>query len=199
MIKYYFKKQNKFKSGFTLVETLVAISIFSVSIVALISILANGISNTNYAKKKLIAAYLAQEGVEYVRNIRDTHVLYDPTSAQTGWTSFNTKLTNASCNNATNGCYLGDLLSTAYTNSTQPMISIPLNPCTSSTCANGAMLYDPSTGKYGYSGVASGYSRKITTSAISLNETKVTSTVYWTQGSGTKSIVFSENLFNWVE
>lgn len=69
----FFKKNNR---AFTLVETLVALSIFTVSILGLMSVLASGISNTNYAKQKMVATYLAQEGIEYVRNMRDTYVLY---------------------------------------------------------------------------------------------------------------------------
>lgn len=72
-------------TGFTLVETLVAISIFTMSILALFSVLAQGISNTGYAKKKMVASYLAQEGVEYVRNMRDNAVLY---TGGGNWASF---------------------------------------------------------------------------------------------------------------
>ncbi len=79
------KKKNKLNRGFTLVETLVAISIFTMSLLGLMSILASGISDTNYAKQKIVASYLAQEGIEHTRNIRDTHVLYDGSS---GWTNF---------------------------------------------------------------------------------------------------------------
>ncbi|OGI95347.1 hypothetical protein A2917_02160 [Candidatus Nomurabacteria bacterium RIFCSPLOWO2_01_FULL_42_17] len=84
MIKL-FKKNN---GGFTLVETLVALSIFTVSLLGIMSVLASGISNTNYSKQKIIAGYLAQEGIEYVRNLRDTAVLYDADGAQAGWSSF---------------------------------------------------------------------------------------------------------------
>lgn len=82
------EKNNKLNQGFTLVETLVAISIFTMSILGLISILASGVSNINYAKQKIVAGYLAQEGIEYVRNMRDTDVLYNPSGAQAGWNIF---------------------------------------------------------------------------------------------------------------
>jgi len=67
---------------------LFAISIFTMSILGLLSILASGISDTNYAKEKMVASYLAQEGIEYVRNMRDTAVLYDTLGAQHGWNAF---------------------------------------------------------------------------------------------------------------
>lgn len=62
--------------AFTLVETLVAISIFTVSLLGMMSVLGSSIANTNYAKQKITAEYLAQEGIEYARNIRDNYVLY---------------------------------------------------------------------------------------------------------------------------
>lgn len=83
MVKYL-KQKNK-KNGFTLVETLIAISIFSVSIITMMSILGSGIANTNYAKNKMVASYLAQEGIEYVRNMRDNAILY---TGSGNWTSF---------------------------------------------------------------------------------------------------------------
>ena len=74
-------------SGFTLVETLIAISIFSMTIVTMMSVLGSGISDTNYAKTKIEAEYLAQEGIEYVRNMRDNYVLYTDATGLT-WDSF---------------------------------------------------------------------------------------------------------------
>jgi len=84
-MKFNLLKNNK---GFTLVETLVAISIFTVSILGMMSILASGIADTNYAKQKITAEYLAQEGIEYVRNMRDTEVLYGDGNIDARWNRF---------------------------------------------------------------------------------------------------------------
>jgi type II secretory pathway pseudopilin PulG len=180
--------------GFTLVETLVAISIFSLSLIGLMNALGSGIADTNYAKKKITAAYLAQEGIEYLRNMRDTYVLYSAT-APAGWTAFNAKLTAASCNGA-NGCYFDDQ-TLDFTNPNKPITNTAFYSCTG-TCP--LMSYDPTFAKYNYtSGSSSGFIRTIKTAQTNANETKITSTVYWGQGSGTYSVSLSESLFNWVE
>src|SRR3989338_1314568 len=85
MRKIFLKSKNE---GYTLVETLVAVSIFSVSILGLLVALSQGLADTGYAKKKIAAAYLAQEGIEYIRNMRDTFVIYDAVGPQEGWTAF---------------------------------------------------------------------------------------------------------------
>jgi prepilin-type N-terminal cleavage/methylation domain-containing protein len=188
------KPQNN--KGFTLVETLVAISIFSVSLIGLLNVLGSGISNTNYAKKKIVATYLAQEGIEYVRNIRDTYVLYSATSAA-GWTAFINKLNAAGCGNTTYGCYFDDQ-TLDFTNPNKPVTNIPFYACSAPACPG--MTYDPTYAKYNYlSGSAAGYTRVLIFSPVNANEVKITSKVYWGQGSGTYNISFSENLFNWVE
>lgn len=101
-----FSVSPKSTAGFTLVETLVAISIFSTSILALIVVLGQGIANTNYAKTKIMATYLAQEGIEYIRNMRDTGVLYDTGGPQVGWDNFKSNL--VSCY-AVVGCNIKNL------------------------------------------------------------------------------------------
>lgn len=76
------KQKNK-GGGFTLVETLVGLLIFSMSVVAMMSVLGSGLQDTTYAKQKIVAGYLAQEGIEYARNVRDTYALNGD-----GWEEF---------------------------------------------------------------------------------------------------------------
>ena len=189
------KQTKQMHKGFTLVETLIAISIFSVSILGLMSVLSSSVANITFTKNKVIATYLAQEGVEYIRNMRDTFVVYDATNSQTGWNSFKNKITTASCTSL-QGCYFNDL-SVLYTDHLQPMTNLPMSAC-SASCPY--LLYDNSTGKYNYvSGVKTIFIRKIFINQISPNEARVFSTVSWVENSGNQSVSFSESLFNWVE
>lgn len=92
-MKLFFLKTNKAKRGFTLLETLVAVAIFTIAILALLAVLSNGIASTNYAKRKITATYLAQEGVEYVRNQRDGFIITNSDDPQVGWDDFVTWVT----------------------------------------------------------------------------------------------------------
>ncbi|MBI2630786.1 hypothetical protein HYW73_01030 [Candidatus Nomurabacteria bacterium] len=169
--------------GFTLVETLVSVSVFTVSILGLLVVLSQGIANTGYAKKKLTASYLAQEGIEYIRNMRDTYVLYTGVPGNS-WSGFKSKL--ASCNpSPRNGCGFD----TVFPHN----VFVCNNP-------NDCKLY-VNNGGYDTngSGTDSGFVREIWMTPVGSNEVKIFSTVLWTQGSGSYSITFSESLFNWIE
>ncbi|MBU0611911.1 prepilin-type N-terminal cleavage/methylation domain-containing protein [Patescibacteria group bacterium] len=189
MIKFL-RQKNK---GFTLVETLVAVSIFSISILSIMVVLGQGVSDANYAKRKMIASYLAQEGIEYMRNMRDTFALSPLTTSSEAWGEFKNKLILASCDNGS-GCYF-DSQGLAGSSITE----IALNACQEAKCDR--LKYDPIAGYNYISGGDSGFSRKIQAEAVlgSDNEIKILSTVYWNQGSGDYSITLSENLYNWIE
>lgn len=62
-------------SGFTLIESLVAISLLTVAIVAPMSLVTQSLSAAFYARDQVTAYNLAQEGIEALRTIRDGNVL----------------------------------------------------------------------------------------------------------------------------
>lgn len=59
------------QSGFTLIETLVAILILSLSVGALLALAAGGFFTVRYAKSQIIGDLLVQESIEYLKNSRD--------------------------------------------------------------------------------------------------------------------------------
>jgi len=63
------------KKGFTLLEVMVAIFVITVGIMGVMTILQRTIFLTSVSFSRLTAAYLAQEGIEIVRNVRDTNWL----------------------------------------------------------------------------------------------------------------------------
>jgi len=194
----FFKQKNK-RKGFTLVETLIAISIFSVSLVVLMSVLGSGINNTTYAKNKMIASYLAQEGIEYMRNMRDTYVLYTDYSASSqDWDSFKSALSASSC--GTSGCDVDVNISNAM----PPKFGVYDYQTLISSCStlDSCSLYLDNDGNYNtkHIGINSGFTRIITVTLTSnTDEIKITSDVSWNQGSGKYHVILSEDLFNWVE
>jgi prepilin-type N-terminal cleavage/methylation domain-containing protein len=63
------------KSGFTLIEIIMAILVMTIGIVGIYAILPRIISVTATHIDRFIASQLAKEGIEIVRNIRDTNWL----------------------------------------------------------------------------------------------------------------------------
>jgi prepilin-type N-terminal cleavage/methylation domain-containing protein len=71
-----FKKYNKKeKNGFTLIEIIISILLLSVGVVGVFSAFSVVTILTSDSADRLTAAYLAQEGMEIVRNIRDNNWL----------------------------------------------------------------------------------------------------------------------------
>jgi len=65
----------KYNRGFTLLETIGAISILLVGIGGTYAMVRQSLSSSIFSRSHLIASYLGQEGVAIVRNIRDTNWL----------------------------------------------------------------------------------------------------------------------------
>lgn len=58
-------------SGFTLVETIVAVGIIIIGLVSALTLVTNSLFYVSNIQDRLIAANLAVEGIEVVRNLRD--------------------------------------------------------------------------------------------------------------------------------
>lgn len=99
----YVPKNNQ--EGFTLVETLVAITILLLVIVGPMTISTSTARTTSFASEQITAFFLAQEGVEIVQRARDGEVL-GAGSFSEGWDNFaDTSGTYEDCYEAS-GCGL---------------------------------------------------------------------------------------------
>ena len=74
-VRYRAGKSQKYDSGFTLLESLVAVAILTVGISTAALLVVQSIQIGGKIQKRIIAAHLAQEGVEVIRNIRDSNWL----------------------------------------------------------------------------------------------------------------------------
>lgn len=66
---------NQRQKSFILLETIVSVFILIVGIIGLYTLINQSTTETNKASAKITANYLAQEGIEIARNIRDSNLL----------------------------------------------------------------------------------------------------------------------------
>jgi type II secretory pathway pseudopilin PulG len=74
-ISVVFRRQSQSGGGFTLIEVIVAIFLIIVGMVGVLITIQNIFPSIRIVSSQFTAAYLAQEGIEIVRNIRDTNWL----------------------------------------------------------------------------------------------------------------------------
>ena len=158
------------KQGFTLMEAIVAITVITVGIVGVLSLVSQTISSSTFSKDKLVAAYLAQEGIEIVRNIRDTNWVEGVAS------SWYEGLT---------GCASG--YEADYDDTDLSCWSDP-----------GRFLELQSGGFYSYdSGTQPKFKRKITIVLVGTNELKVSVEIQWQEKGQNYPLTVQENLYDW--
>jgi prepilin-type N-terminal cleavage/methylation domain-containing protein len=177
------------KRGFTLVELLVAISILSIAILAAFTAVRGSFQSNAFVEDQIIGSYLAQEGLEFVRNLRDENGIKNIRAMETGGT-YNW-LTGMTQQNS-DPCYFGKTCT----------IDSPLKTLTSCSGAHETcpvLKFDSVSGLYGYtSGWASTkYTRSLVFTSVSATEVQATVTVSWSGQGITKSITVSELLKNW--
>lgn len=69
------KMTGKSITGFSLVETIVAVAIIILAIIGPLSLASRGIISAEYSRDQMRAYYLAEEGLEYVHYVRDVNIL----------------------------------------------------------------------------------------------------------------------------
>jgi type II secretory pathway pseudopilin PulG len=183
--------------GFTIIETLVAVTIFTVAILGMMAVLSNNLKDINYAKRQVIATYLAQEGIEYFRNMRDTYVLYE-SAGSGGWTDFLVKISPCEKSQGSPGCYFIDEMN--YDDNDAPITkdTFKLVTCPGDVCEE--LRYNKATGAYNYTAPErTPFTRKINTIRVNDHEVQVYATVSWVSAGKQSQVVLSENLLNWQE
>jgi type II secretory pathway pseudopilin PulG len=176
------KNNNKFKEGFTVVETLVAISILSLSVVATFTAIQGGIQSSILAKDQITAFYLAGEAVEYIKGIRDDNTLLTLSGTPTPWL---TGIPNE-CFGA-NACIVDSFI-----------FPKGATGCDGGwgTCPN--IKYEISTGKFGYDAGWSNttFKREIQLEEVVENtEIQVTVRISWVTRGVNKSFQITKSLF----
>jgi type II secretory pathway pseudopilin PulG len=165
-------------SGQVLVETMVALSMFVIGLLGLLSLLTYSIGMNKVISDQYVAAYLAAEGIEVVKNIEDTNVANgDP---------YNLGLDP--------GSYQVDYNSTAST--IKPFDSTAyLKFDGNNTTGAKRYTYSPQ----GFSPMQTPFQRRVDISLASGgDELIVKSTVSWvSRGGSSQSIAVEDHFFRW--
>jgi prepilin-type N-terminal cleavage/methylation domain-containing protein len=187
------KIQKLTNKGFTLVETLVAISILSISILGTFTAVQGSLQSSTFAKDQIIATYLIQDAVEYIRNVRDENALVSLKNQSTGGNAI-PWLTGLS-STATDPCYFGKFCTVDSL-----ARSVMTCPGVAGSCT--FLKQDTVTGSFGYSNGSwpdSKFKREIQFSqSLTPNpdEVMITVTVSWTSGVFSKTLTEQQLLFN---
>lgn len=196
-IKNYILECDRNK-GFTLVETIVAVFILTISLAALLNLISTSLDAFKYSRDEVTANYLIQEVVDSVRNNRDSTAFLDTTSTG-GWTNF---LNMYGYNDGGSGkaCFQNGILTGC---TIDPLEAVKSGGSGMQACIGNCtpLSFDSnaSTGAAFYSsgGSPSGFKRIVKMSvptATNLNELDVTVFVTWS--GHTRSLNFS--LLNWA-
>jgi len=168
----------KLKKAFTLIETLVAITILSAAVAGPMVLAIKNVGTASVSQDQLVAFYLGQEVIEYVRNVRDTNILEESSD----WLD---RLDVCK----TNGCYIDVLNETG-----------PVTDCGTGGCVN-RLKFDKDTGKYNYaSDEETIFTRTVKIEnpvGTNSDEAQINVSVKWNGKYGEKIMNLQDNIYNW--
>jgi len=187
-IKLMNKKNSKKNQGFSIIEVMVCVTIILVTFTSIYTLINHSMVFHDLAYSKLTASYLAQEGIEIVRNIRDNNYIRNENNNYIKNES-NNYILNESNNYIQNESW-----------------NVGLNPGNYQVQYNSTRLDDytgnnlkiDSSGLYNYSdGETTRYNRMISIDKISDKEIRVTSIVKWSNRGINFDIQVEDHLYNW--
>jgi prepilin-type N-terminal cleavage/methylation domain-containing protein len=160
--------------GFTLVEVLISLVLMATALVPAFILTNDSLRLSERIRNSLVAANLAQEGIEVVRGIRDGN-----------W--FRSEDFVVGLDVCTLGCIF-------QYDSIENEVD---------TVLEGLQAYlkvDPATGLYQYdTGADSIFRRTVTITMVSAVEMKVESVVTWVERGDAKSTTLETHLYNWIQ
>ncbi len=187
--------------GFTLIEAMIAVSILALAVAGPLFGADRAIVAAEGARYQLTASYLAQEGVEYVRAMRDDEYLLayqagGTNTSSAAWTDFLTGTDSAAitqCRSMT--CTLDPTL---------PMgtgSGFSLSPCTGSACTPLYLANNGTTNYYteqsGNGAVLQPFTRTIQAFTVSSTEERIVSTVTWSFHGIPYTVTVMDHLTSW--
>ncbi len=162
-------RQDKLSKGFTLLEMIFTVFVLTVGIVGIYGAITRTIAQSSDVSDRLIASYLAQEGIEITRNLRDSNWLEQEAGVPgVNWdTGFDT------CGGA--GC------------------EADFNETTTMSAYGNRFLRLDANGFYRYAGDQTKFKRKIIATSLTTTSTSVKVEVYWED----QTLSVEEELHNW--
>ena len=166
------------KKGFTIIEILVAFTIITIGLLGVVSLVVQNLQVQNVNRNYVVAAMLAQEGIELVRNQRDLNWLTSGNDWDEDINDFDT-----------DGTYAIDHDDTPPFNDAPDLVS-----------DNGAQLSIDGNNYYVHgAGNATPFYRLISVALIGVDELKVIAHVQWQERNRTHNYKTEVHLYNWRE